>query len=119
MNSTPTIYLPVKTEIRIGGLSYHSMISYHDLSLHNFTEYEKNFLCMCYKSGSQSLIGTTSKHGIRRLTIPGIEDRYKIPQILFKQWLQEYQKIQTVERKLFYVICKVTHKYSSILHYLY
>jgi len=95
----PDIYLPVKKLIRNGN-KYQVTETYKNLLVHKFTEYEKDFLCECYESKSESVLGITSVHGLPRLTVPGIEKRYNIPSQIFDAWLTEFKnKANNVKKR--------------------
>lgn len=51
----PPIYEPISSS------KYNK--TYQNLSKHQFTEYEKMFLCECYLNGSQSAIEMTTSKG--------------------------------------------------------
>jgi len=51
----PSIYQPIPSTQYIK--------TYQNLSKHQFTEYEKMFLCECYLNGSKSVIGVTTTKG--------------------------------------------------------
>jgi len=95
----PDIYLPVNKLIRNGKM-YQMTETYKNLLVHKFTEYEKDFLCECYESKSESVLGITSVHGLPRLTVPGIEKRYNIPSQIFDAWLTEFKnKANNVKKR--------------------
>jgi len=100
MKPLPEIFLPVKKLIRNGNNKYQVTETYKNLLVHRFTEYEKDFLCECYESKSESILGITSMHGLPRLTVPGIEKRYNIPSQIFNSWLTEYKnKANNVKKR--------------------
>ena len=88
--SVPEIFQPVTKLVRNGN-KYEMAESYKNLLVHRFTDEEKDFLCECYESKSDSVLGITSVYGVPRLTIPGIEKRYNIPSRIFQTWLTEYK----------------------------
>ena len=97
--SIPDIFRPVTKLVRNG--NKHEMAeSYKNLLVHRFTDEEKDFLCECYESKSDSVLGITSVYGVPRLTIPGIEKRYNIPSRIFQTWLTEYKnKTNNVKKR--------------------
>lgn len=90
-SDVPDIYLPVKQLIKVDK-RYIWTDGYKNLYMHRFTKNERFFLCECYESGASSKIGTTSNGGMSRLTLAGIQKRYKIREGTFRSWLKDYRE---------------------------
>ena len=112
------LFSPVRKLIRTNNF-YQLGDSYQNLSHYKFNEEEVDFLCECYHSGINSVIGTTSFYGKPRLTITGVQERYQISADTMKQWLLDYRKkIESIERERANIEGIINYNYPEHIYML-